>query len=58
MSNPDFWEKYCACPQWLERRLMNNINYKVTFLNNTNGYAVLLVEKRSGILDDISKIPK
>jgi hypothetical protein len=35
------------CPQWVEMRLLNNSDHKVTHLGNDQWYSVLLVEKRS-----------
>lgn len=34
------------CPRWVEMRLLNNDDYKVTFLNDDHWFAVLLVERR------------
>ncbi|MFD2247914.1 glycosyltransferase family 39 protein [Pontibacter ruber] len=34
------------CPQWVEMRLLNNARYKVTYLNNSYWYTMLLVEKQ------------
>jgi hypothetical protein len=34
------------CPQWVEMRLLNNANYKVTHLGDRWGEAFLLVEKQ------------
>lgn len=39
------WDEI-QCPQWVEKRLIDNAAYKVTFLNDQNWFAVLLVEKR------------
>lgn len=39
------WDEL-QCPQWVEKRLLANASYRVTFLNNHNWFTVLLVEKR------------
>jgi hypothetical protein len=35
------------CPQWVEMRLLNNTSYKVTYLGDNWGEAVLLVERQN-----------
>lgn len=44
------WDEI-QCPQWVEKRLIDNTSYKVTFLNDQNWFAVLLVEKRKNAED-------
>ncbi|QDA61942.1 glycosyltransferase family 39 protein [Hymenobacter jejuensis] len=41
----DLWTNYLECPQWVEVRLLNDKNYKVTFLSNEYWFSILLVEK-------------
>jgi hypothetical protein len=45
-SDPNFWRKYCDCPQWVNMRLLHNTRYKVTLLNQTAYQSLLLVEKQ------------
>jgi len=43
------------CPQWVEMRILNNIAYKVTEVDNLKGwFSVLLVEKQNGKTTAIS----
>ncbi len=39
------WEDM-HCPQWVEKRLLNNPNYQVTHLGDIWGEAILLIEKK------------
>jgi hypothetical protein len=42
------------CPQWLERRLLNNSKYQVTHLVDLEDTSVLLVERQAGGATDIT----